>query len=402
MSRIAIFSPAAGGNVGHGFIYSFKICNYLKEKNQIQLFTIDEPLKTEKFLASGIDVTLSKKFKAGRIDKNRFNRFKVLKNPIYGIYRIYYNYILLKEFYQRLNNSDIFHLLEFEYVALYLYSLLHYGQLKKSILGIHIADFKWIKGRPISVNIYKSLLKRPVSWMLKNCLHGTAHGNTIREFLIEDFSLDPCRISALQYGCEIKIPDISQMNARNQIGLKNERRKIALFFGVFRSDKGLIQVIENFHGINSNIMLLIAGSEGDIAFSAVEESIKKAGIGARTHTTFKYFDEDEIKDYYYASDFVLIPHKGEHLAFSGPLSLAVEFCRPVVASNVGEIGRFVKDNNIGMTFSPDNWEDFIETTNRFYNQISNYDESHFLDVQRKNSWEEMGRQIELIYSNLLK
>jgi glycosyltransferase involved in cell wall biosynthesis len=402
MRKVAIFSPAAGGNVGHGFIYAYKICNYLKEENQIQLFTIDDPKKTQDYKASGIDLVLSKKFGTGRIDKRRFNKLGIFKNSVYGLYRIYYNYILLKEYYRRLSNSDIFHLFEFEYVALYIYSLLHFRHLRRSILGIHIADFRWIPGRPITVNIYKSLLKRPVSWMLQHCLHGTTHGITIRDLLIKDLSLKPDRISALQYGSEVKEPDMSKLEAREKIGLKNEKRIIALFFGVFRSDKGLIEVIRKLKELNKDILLLIAGSEGNISYNQVVDAIHKTGVENQTHTIFKYFDEDEIKYYYYASDFVLIPHKGEHLAFSGPLSLAVEYCRPVIASNVGEIGTFVRDNQIGATFKSDDWDDFIKITNDFYKQLSDYDESHFLDVQKKNSWDEMGRQINLIYTSQLR
>ncbi len=402
MRKIAIFSPAAGGLVGHGFIYALKICIYLKEKNQIKLFTIDDPNKTKEFQESGLDVSLSKIFKAGRVDKKRFNKLGLFKNLVYGIYRIYYNHRLLKEYYRRLNGSDIYHLLDFEYTALFLYSLFHFKNLKKSILGIHIADFKWIHGRPLSVNIYKSLLRAPVSWMLKNCLHTTTHGETTRELLCKDFSLHPARISALQYGCEIRIPEMTKEEARKEIGLVNEKRKIALFFGVFRSDKGLIQVIQNLKKINKDIVLLIAGSEGNITFETVANAIQNEGVGERTHTKFQYFDEEEIKLYYYAADFVLIPHTGDHLAFSGPLSLAVEYCRPVVASNVGEIGTFVSRNKIGMTFLPDDWNDFTKITNTFYKQISAYKEAHFLSVQKDNSWDEMGRQIDLIYTNLTK
>jgi glycosyltransferase involved in cell wall biosynthesis len=400
MSKVAIFSPAAGGNVGHGFIYAYKICNYLKDKNQIQLFTIDDPKKTKEFQASGIGVTLSEKFKAGRINKKRFNKLGILKNLVYGIYRIYYNYRLIAEYYNKFRHYDIFHLFEFEYSALYIFSIFHINLLKRSIVGIHIADFKWITGRPLAVNIYKSLLHRPVSWMLRNCMHSTTHGEATRKLLMNDFSLAPERISSLQYGCEIKIPEISKMDARKEIGLISEKRKIALFFGVFRIDKGLFEVIRSIKNLNKDIVLLIAGSEGNISFSNVSDSIQKEGVENQIHTIFKYFEEDEIKYYYYASDFVLIPHKGEHLAFSGPLSLAVEYCRPVIASDVGEIGTFVRDNKIGVTFRPDDWEDFIQTT--FYNRLSDYDESLFLNVQKKNSWDEMGKQINLIYALHLK
>ena len=128
--------------------------------------------------------------------------------------------------------------------------------------------------------------------------------------------------------------------------------------------------------------------------------INEEGIGERVYTVLNYIEEERIGEYFTACDFVLIPHKGDHLAFSGPLSLAVEYSRPVVASNIGEIGSFVNKNGIGDLFMVDDWNDFIKVINSFIHKLDRYDESRFIAVQRENSWSQMAERITNIYTSV--
>ncbi len=165
-------------------------------------------------------------------------------------------------------------------------------------------------------------------------------------------------------------------------------------------DKGLLEVLRSFKNISHDIILIIAGGEGDIKKETVYDMIQSEKINNRVHTFIRYFAEEEIMYYFYASDFVLVPHKGNHLAFSGPLSLAVEHCRPVIASDIGEIGSFVKNNDIGTLFLHDNWDDFADVTNRFKDSFDRYNTELFLEVQRANSWEDMSIRINNVYNSL--
>jgi len=90
MKKVAIFSPAAGGSVGHGFIYALKLCSYLKDYNQLVLFTVNDSNKISHFEKTGITVITSNKFIPGKTDKKRFNKYGPLSKLLYGFYRIYY------------------------------------------------------------------------------------------------------------------------------------------------------------------------------------------------------------------------------------------------------------------------------------------------------------------------
>lgn len=401
MSRVAIFSPAAAGSIGHGFVYAMNLCEHLGRENDITLFTIDSKEKKEALQSTGVRVITSSAFMPGSIDKNRFNRFRFLKSIIYGFYRIWYNYRLLSEFYRRNRGAEIYHLLEFEYMAFFLMQIFRREEVSRTIIGLHIADFIWIKGRSFSVNLYKWLLRRPVEIICRRVGHITTHGAVIRELLIKDINVSPAKITSVEYGCNVKLPEMSKEEARKLIGLSGEERKIALFFGVMRRDKGLLEVLRSFSQISEEVLLLIAGGEGDISRETVLRVIDEEGINDRVYPVLNYIDEERIGEYFTASDFVLIPHKGDHLAFSGPLSLAVEYCRPVVASNIGEIGNFVERNSIGDLFMVDDWEDFIRITNGFLFKVSTFEVSQFCTIQKENSWPQMARRITGIYASFL-
>lgn len=401
MGVVSVFSPATAGSVGHGFVYGMRLCALLGKRYKLTLFTINDKTKIEKLEEAGIKVIASSRFKSGAIDKRRFNKFLILSRFIYGVYRVYYNYKLIDEFFKTNKDSQIFHFFEFEYIALCFYLLKNKPLLSKTVLGIHIADFKWIKGRAFSVNLYKTLIRQPMAKLCKHAAHITTHGNIIRSIIIKDLGVSPSHVTALNYGCDVHEIGLSKTDARVHLGINVKNRIVALFFGVLRSDKGLLEVLRNFNRISSEVMLLIVGGEGDIKYKTVTQAIKKFGLDDRVLTVFKYIEEEEVKYYFYASDFVLIPHKGDHIAFSGPLSLAVEYCRPVIASNIGEIGAFVNKNMVGFLFDHDNWDSFVHVVNNNINNIHAFKSQQFHCIQRNNSWRNMADQISLIYNKTI-
>ena len=111
----------------------------------------------------------------------------------------------------------------------------------------------------------------------------------------------------------------------------------------------------------------------------------------------RYIKEEDIASYFYLSDFVFLTHTKSHIGFSGPLSLAVEHERPVIASNIGAIGYFIKENKNGCLFQSDDWNDFIKVTNEFINQLNYWKSFDFRKIQLKNSWKIMASQMCTLY-----
>lgn len=402
MKKIAVYSPAAAGNVGHGFIYALKLCSFLSKENNLVLFTLNDSLKIKEFNNNGIKTQISSKYLPGSTNKNRFNRFGIFKEPIYGFYRMIYNYSLLKEFYKKNHNINVFHLLEFEYLSAIWFFIFHRNKLKKTILGFHSIDFRWIKERTFPTNIYKAGLWVLIPFLIKKSKYNTVHGDYLKNEVLEQFNLNSIyqnRIINIKYGCNIRA---------EKLGLKEELRKkmnlkedciIGLFFGVIRSDKGLLELLDVFTQIDKKVILFIAGSEGDIKKDAIEKKIDINNIKDRVICDIRYIREEEIAEFFYISDFVFITHTKAHIAFSGPLSLSIEFNRPVIASEVGEIKHFVNKNENGVLFKVGDYNDLVEKTNSFLSDLSKWKNFNFEKIQLNNSWHMMAQKIENLYNN---
>lgn len=399
--KVAIFSPAATGSVGHGFVYALRLCKYLSENNDVILFTLNDNEKVQELKENGIKVNLSSSFPTGSIDKKRFNKYGLFKELIYGIYRIYYNYSLLKEFFRKNIDIETKHLFEFEYISTFLFFLFRRKNLKQSVLGFHASDYCWIKGRSITVNLYKVFLKFLLPYLIKNSKSITVHGDFIRERYLKIFKLKGKyaeKVVTINYGCNVKEEKPGRKEElRKEFGFEQEDI-VGLFFGVIRAGKGLLELLSVFKNIDKKVKLFIVGSEGDISKEKIISTINNVNLNNRIKFRIEYVREEDIENYFYASDFVFITHKGFHLSFSGPLSLAVEYSRPVIASNIGEIGSFVRNNGNGELFECEKWSNLVEKTNSFVYNIDKWRKFDFDSLQKNNSWYEMAKKIEIAYN----
>lgn len=403
--KIAIFSPGAGGNAGHGFVYAFNLLKYLKKEFRISFFTINNKKYNHKFEKLDVPLKLSKQYSPDTINKRRFLKFGIFYSLFYGFYRIVYNYKLLKEFYKSHKNYPVFHLFEFEYIALIIFFFTRPKFIKKTILGFHIVDFRWIPERSLSINLYKSILRYLLPPILKKAKFVTLHGETLKTEMINQFSFfrkrNSEKIIPIPYGCNIYNGNKTKVDLRNQ--LKLEQDKIyGLFFGVLREDKGIIELLNNLNQIeNESFRLIIAGSEGDIKKSTLEGLIKEFDLKNKIHLNVKYLTDAELENYFLASDFVFITHKKYHIAYSGPLSLAMEYSLPVLAGNVFQIGYIVKKYGIGELMDTETFNDLSQGVTKIIKGIKEkkYSQEKFNYYYSENTWEAMANKIAKNYSN---
>jgi len=402
MKKVALFSPDAGGSVGHGFIYAHKLLQSLTKLHNVSLFTVNNPDVNNPFKETGAELQTSSSYPIGATNKKRFNKFGRFALIFYGFYRIKYNYDLLQQYFKMNKDKDIYHLLEFEYVATLLFFFLNPKLLKKTVLGFHSSDFEWIQGRAFSINGYKYMLHFFLKQLVQKAKYSSVHGEILKKELMRTLKISvKCehKIVSIPYGLNKKNKFISKDEAISQLALEiDSKNKIGLFFGVLREDKGLIELLEVMKNINPEVILVIAGSEGDIKISRIIEKINEEGINHRVVHQIKYLSDYELELYYSACDFVFVPHKKYHIAFSGPLSLAVEFHKPVVASNVGQIGYFVNKYEIGELFDCDNYETLADATNSLVKRLNNNNMFSFEKCVDENTWEAMAQRIEKLYS----
>lgn len=389
--KISIYSPGVCGSVGHSLEYATNISKNLNIKNiSYNLFTLSEEECLVKLKKNNIHYEVSNKYKSGSINKKRFLKYGIFSSLIYGIYRIFYHYDLISEFYNRNDEKELFYLFEFEYIAALIFFIKNKKYLKKTVLFFHSSDFCWVKNRPLSINLYKSLLKIFLPYLVNNSISSTVHGDFLKDELVKNLNINnKDKVSSIPYGCNKYTGNISKSDARKSLNLKDNI--YGLFFGVLREDKGILELIDSLAKMDRKINLIIAGSEGDIKKEKIIEKIKLLNLEKRIILNIKYVSDEEITLYYLASDFIFITHKSYHVAFSGPLSLAVEYQRPVIATNSGELGQFVKKYNIGNSYESDNWKSLIEVTNAFCH--TNNRKYNFKLALEENSWENMTNKI---------
>lgn len=178
---------------------------------------------------------------------------------------------------------------------------------------------------------------------------------------------------------------VDKEQAKNNLKLKD--KNILLFFGFIRDYKGLDILIEAFAIVKKSIdvKLIVAGE-----FYELEEKyiklIQKHKLEEAVILKKDFIPTSDVKYYFSASDAVVLPYKSA--TQSGIVQVAVNFCMPVIASNVGGIGEVIEDGKTGFIVEKENPEKLAQAIIRFYNEDR---EKEFTDnmksLKEKYSWQ---------------
>lgn len=190
---------------------------------------------------------------------------------------------------------------------------------------------------------------------LKNAQCFLALSESVEKQLHELFNKKVFRSALPIYGFYKSKNKLSQAAAKAKFGYKDEDT-VFLFFGLVRKYKGLDLLIEAFANLftkQKNIRLLVAGDfyeDPDSYF----DLIKKLNLGDVVHMENRYIPNDEVEQYFLASDAVVLPYRSA--TQSGVLSIAYGLKRPVIVTRVGELGNLVKDGETGLVVDHPNVE----------------------------------------------
>lgn len=169
--------------------------------------------------------------------------------------------------------------------------------------------------------------------------------------------------------------------------LKLNDKNILLFFGFIRDYKGLDVLIEAFSIVRKtlDVKLIVAGE-----FYEPEEKylklIKQHQLEESIILKKDFISTADVKYYFSASDAVVLPYKSA--TQSGIVQVAVNFCMPVIATNVGGIGEVIEDGKTGFVVEKENPEKFAQAIIRFYNEGKEKEfSSNMKSLKEKYSWQ---------------
>lgn len=165
--------------------------------------------------------------------------------------------------------------------------------------------------------------------------------------------LQPYQKNLPVYRSELPVFDAYQKSSltleklQHKFGIAHEDR-VLLFFGYIRHYKGLdllIDALKILRKEDSRYRLLIAGESYEDV-NIYYQQIEKNGLGSAVYFQDAYIDNAEVGDWFEVADAVVLPYRSA--TQSGILNMAYGFLKPVIITDVGGLGEFVREGKTGI------------------------------------------------------
>jgi len=243
------------------------------------------------------------------------------------------------------------------------------------------------------------------------CHHIFVHTERMKRDLTAEFGVAGAKITIIPYGINDAVPagDLTRDQARALLGLSEGERTL-LFFGQIAPYKGLkylISAIAELADAGEPVKLIIAGKikKGyDNYWDEVRRDIDARAISDRVLARIRFIPDEEIEQYFVATDAVVLPYVS--IFQSGILFLALGFGVPVIATDVGSLRQDVVDGQTGFICRPEDSSGLAQTIRRYFSSELYRDRdanrSRIRDLAReRHSWTTVGAISKTVYAGLL-
>lgn len=160
-----------------------------------------------------------------------------------------------------------------------------------------------------------------------------------------------------------------------------------LFFGFIRPYKGLGTLIDALTQTKNNVHLRIVGE----VWKNKDELMEKIkNSGANIDYTFSYVNDTAAANYFEACDVVILPYLSA--TGSGVATLAYNYNKPIIASNVGGLTDTVSDKT-GWLVAPGNATELAKMIDSITRSEANSKKNAIQDYCKENSWKRMAEEV---------
>lgn len=196
--------------------------------------------------------------------------------------------------------------------------------------------------------------------------------------------------------------ELSPEDARRLLGLSSEARTI-LFFGAIAPYKGLDILIDAFAlqvQRDPSVRLIIAGQPSE-SMTPYLQAIARKNVERNVLLDLRWIPFEEMAKYFLAADVVVFPYRQAYQ--SGVLQLAYGFGRPVVVTDVGELGVTVAEEGTGMVARAVTGQDLADAIDRV---LESRDKAERMGcrgrrlAETKYSWEAIAQRCLDVYASV--
>lgn len=172
-----------------------------------------------------------------------------------------------------------------------------------------------------------------------------------------------------------------------------------LFFGSLRFDKGsdrILEILDEIQPEMPDITAIVAGSPGDIQSDYLCELERDD----RIELYAEYIQDTKVGELFSRSSLVVLPYR--EATSSGVLMTAYAFEKPVVGTDVGDIGELIRKDNIGLCAENNNKKVAEAIVNLLSNkEVYNKKKKNIASEATKYAWENIGEKTTSLYRSIL-
>ncbi len=205
------------------------------------------------------------------------------------------------------------------------------------------------------------------SWMARLVLSRVTHVFTMSTAVSRDVQALGSELSTTTLFhplYEIYKSKLTKSEAR--VVLKLPEHPVILFFGLIRPYKGLDILIKALGSIHEQLGSYTAFILGEAYEDAQKYSDLIESEGISSHVVFKneFISDDDLPLYFTASDVLVLPYRSA--TQSGIVGIAFHLNRPVIATNVGGLGEYIKEGETGYLVESEDYEELGQAIMKFF------------------------------------
>jgi len=311
---------------------------------------------------------------------------------------IIYRYQGIKRFYRILKNDTskkIIHV-QFPFIFFDFYYLKKLKKNTKLILTVHdVLPHKYMINKNIDLYFIKKTYEAFDYYIV--------HSEQNKWELSRYFGINKDKISIVKHGIEKPrtINKTEIVNFRKQYNLPRFKKTL-LFFGTLREDKGLDLLLKALGGIRKeDFFLIIAGkARSRQLYMGYFKIIREMNLEDNVLFLNRFIKDNEIPILFNVSDFIILPYRYFY-SQSGVLATAVTYQLPVIVSDTGSMGDFVREHNIGKVFKSNSLKLLREDIKFFVESDLQKYKLNEIRCRDKYSWQKIAKRTLEVYNSVV-
>jgi glycosyltransferase involved in cell wall biosynthesis len=184
---------------------------------------------------------------------------------------------------------------------------------------------------------------------------------------------------------------VEKAEARRLLGIPQDAF-IFLVFGNVHVGKDIITPFKALKSLNdSKAFILQAGDDRvlNTDLNDVQSLARSEGVSDRVISHNWYIPEDKKHLYFSASDVCILPYHGNFASTASVLWETVGFKKPIIASDIGDMGKMVRMYSLGLVYSPNDSESLADAMMRamkYSFQVRDFGFDQFIRDYSSDAW----------------